>query len=74
VNDHQPTYITNLRGKKPIDIHHQHMHVFFLFTKKLANFCHLVTPPKKTQISVEKSSSKSPDSEGLFFEIAIFGQ
>jgi hypothetical protein len=46
----------------------------FLFTKKLANFCHLVTPPKKTQISVEKSSSKSPDSEGLFFEIAIFGQ
>jgi hypothetical protein len=83
VNDHQLSYITNLRQKKPIDIHHQHMHVCVCvcvcLKKKIANFCHLVVQ-RKTQcnsykkISVEKSSSKSPNFEDLFFEIAIFRQ
>jgi hypothetical protein len=68
-----PAYITNWRGKKnPIDIHHQHIACVFFILKNLANFCHLVIQKKKPSathtknISVEKSSSKSPNFEDLF--------
>jgi hypothetical protein len=70
VNDHQPTYITNLRGKK------SHWYPSSAHACVLANFCHLVTQKKKPSAThtkrflLKKVVSNSPNFEDLFFEIA----